>query len=107
MRSDGQIIYHPRITEIDRGIFKEIIIKWQNVKKEYIELEFNGHKNNYIISSISYTGWKVVGVIPDKVQTVSIKQFRYYIITTVIILVMMLLEVNRIISRKIQDQYLT
>ena len=65
------------------------------------ELEFNGHKNNYIISSISYTGWKVVGVIPDKVQTVSIKQFRYYIITTVIILVMMLLEVNRIISRKI------
>ena len=34
--SDGQIIYHPRITEIDRGIFKENNNKWQNVKKEYM-----------------------------------------------------------------------
>ena len=99
--SDGQIIYHPRITEIDRGIFKENNNKMAKCEEGIHELEFNGHKNNYIISSISYTGWKVVGVIPDKVQTVSIKQFRYYIITTVIILVMMLLEVNRIISRKI------
>ena len=40
-------------------------------------------------------------MVPDTVQTINIKKFRYYIITTAIVLLMMILEVNRIITKKI------
>lgn len=99
--ANGDIIYHPRRAEINRGFFKENNNEISKYEDGVYELKFNGQKENYVISTISYTGWRVVGVIPKKVQTLSIKQFRYYLISTVIILVMMLLEVNRIISRKI------
>ena len=59
---DGQMIYHPRKTEMARGL---------------------------------------IGVVPESVQTARINNFRYYIFTTIMVLMMMLLEGNRLISRKI------
>lgn len=61
---------------------------------------------NVVVSSIAYTGWKIIGVVPESVQTASINQYRYYIITTVVILLMMLLWVNRIITKKISKPIL-
>ena len=50
---------------------------------------------------MAYTGWKIVGVVPESTQIMSINQFRYYIVITIIILLMMLLVVNRFISKRI------
>ena len=98
---DGQMIYHPRQSDIDRGYFSENCEKVAQLEDGTYELSLNGSHGNVVVSSVAYTGWKLVGVIPDRVQTTSINRFRYYIITTILILMMMLLEVNRIISRKI------
>ena len=98
---DGEIIYHPRWTEIDRGMFTEKNIEAANYEDGTYELSVDGKKENIVVGSISYTGWKLVGVVPESVQTTSINNFRYYIFTTIIVLLMMLLEGNRLISRKI------
>ena len=98
---DGQMIYHPRQADIDHGYFSEDCEKVAQLEDGTYELSLNRSHGNVVVSSVAYTGWKLVGVIPDRVQTTSINRFRYYIITAILILMMMLLEVNRIISRKI------
>lgn len=98
---DGEIIYHPRWTEINRGLFKEKNNKAASYEDGIYEMKTDGQKENIVVGSVAYTGWKLIGVVPESVQETSINRFRYYIITTILILVMMLLQVNRFISRKI------
>ena len=98
---DGEIIYHPRWTEINRGLFKEKNNKAASYEDGTYEMKTDGQKENIVVGSVAYTGWKLIGVVPESVQETSINKFRYYIITTILILVMMLLQVNRFISRKI------
>ena len=98
---DGEIIYHPRWTEINRGLFKEKNNKVASYEDGIYEMKTDGQKENVVVGSVAYTGWKLIGVVPESVQETSINKFRYYIITTILILVMMLLQVNRFISRKI------
>lgn len=98
---DGEIIYHPRWTEINRGLFKEKNNKAASYEDGIYEMKTDGQKENIVVGSVAYTGWKLIGVVPESVQETSINKFRYYIITTTLILVMVLLQVNRFISRKI------
>ena len=98
---DGEIIYHPRWTEINRGLFKEKNNRVASYEDGIYEMKTDGQKENIVVGSVAYTGWKLIGVVPESVQETSINKFRYYIITTILILVMMLLQVNRFISRKI------
>lgn len=98
---EGEIIYHPRWTEINRGLFKEKNNKAASYEDGIYEMKTDGQKENIVVGSVAYTGWKLIGVVPESVQETSINKFRYYIITTTLILVMMLLQVNRFISRKI------
>ena len=96
---DGEIIYHPRWTEINRGLFKEKNNKAASYEDGIYEMKTDGQKENIVVGSVAYTGWKLIGVVPESVQETSINKFRYYIITTILILVMMLLQVNRFISK--------
>lgn len=103
---DGEILYHPRKKEIDRGLFVEDSRKAASYEDGTYELSMDGKKGNIVVNNLSYTGWKLVGVVPEGVQTASINKFRYYIIATTIILLMMLLIVNKIIARKISKPIL-
>lgn len=103
---DGEILHHPRKAEIDRGLFVEESSKAAGYENGTYELSLNGKKGNVVVNNLSYTGWKLVGVVPEGVQTASINKFRYYIIATTIILLMMLLIVNKMIARKISKPIL-
>ena len=103
---DGDIIYHPRRAEIDRGFFTEESTEAAVYDDGTYEIKMTDGTENVVVSSIAYTGWKIIGVVPESVQTASINQYRYYIITTVVILLMMLLWVNRIITKKISKPIL-
>lgn len=103
---NGDIIYHPRRSEIDRGFFEENSSKAAGYEDGTYEISDGNGKESVVVSSIAYTGWKLIGVIPESVQTTNINQYRYYIITTIIILLMMLLWVNRLITKKISKPIL-
>ena len=90
---DGQMIYHPRKTEMARGLFEENSLKVSGYEEGTYEITTDGHKESVVVGNIAYTGWKLIGVVPESVQTARINNF--------MVLMMMLLEGNRLISRKI------
>lgn len=104
--SDGHIIYHPHTVEINRGTFIENNEEVASYEDGIYEDRINGENRKLIISTISYTGWKIVGVIPIDAKNETLIRFRYYIITIVIILIMMILFVNKIVSKKISSPIL-
>lgn len=102
---EGKLIYHPYANEISNGIFYENTdIPCSSEDGVYRnQLSPEGGKRTVIVSTISYTGWKLVGVVLQDVRTDSVKHFRMYMVIIVIMLIMMLLVVNRIVSRKISS----
>lgn len=102
---EGKLIYHPYANEISNGMFSENVgISCSSEDGIYRnQLSPSGEKWTIIVNTISYTGWKLVGVVLQDVRTDSVKQFRMYMVIIVIMLIMMLLVVNRIVSRKISS----
>ena len=72
---DGEIIYHPRWTEINRGLFKEKNNKVASYEDGIYEMKTDGQKENIVVGSVAYTGWKLIGVVPESVQETSINKF--------------------------------
>ena len=98
---DGEMVYHPRETELNRGLFEENSLEAAKCEDATYELRSNAQNETVIVSSIAYTGWKLVGVVPENVQVANYKSFRYYVFATILVLLLMLLEGNQLISRKI------
>lgn len=104
----GNLIYHPYYNKINRGLFRENTdIVCTNEDGVYKKMRSeDGNKQTVIISTIAYTGWKMVGVVRQDARTDSLEQFRIYMVVIVIMLIMMLLLVNRIVSKKISSPIL-
>ena len=104
----GNLIYHPYYNKINKGLFWEntdIVCTSEDGVYKKMRSE-DGNKQTVIISTIAYTGWKMVGVVRQDARTDSLEQFRIYMIVIVIMLIMMLLLVNRIVSKKISSPIL-
>lgn len=104
----GNLIYHPYYNKINRGLFREntdIVCTSEDGVYKKMRSE-DGNKQTVIISTIAYTGWKMVGVVRQDARTDGLEQFRIYMVVIVIMLIMMLLLVNRIVSKKISSPIL-
>lgn len=99
--SDGQIIYHNRQIQISNGIFSENSAKTADYRDGVYDETFQGKRRKVIVNTISYTGWKLVGVIPYSVFTHGMFDIRYFIVILILLMVMMMAVVNRIISVRI------
>ena len=103
----GELIYHPCMDQIRRGLLKENSLYMSSkVDGSYRDV-LHSMKRYSRVKTISYTGWKLVGVVPDNVIRSSMKRFRYFILTAGGLLIMMLLLVNRMIARRISLPILT
>ena len=98
---DGEMIYHPRGTELNRGLFEENSLEAEKYEDRTYEIRSNGQNETVIVRSVAYTGWKMIGVVPESVQVANYKNFRYYVFATILVLLVMLLEGNQLVSRKI------
>lgn len=54
-----------------------------------------------MVNTISYTGWRLVGVIPYRAFTHGMVDVRYFVGILMILMVMMLVIINRVVSAKI------
>ena len=95
------MIYHPRGTELNRGLFEENSLEAAKYEDGTYEIRSGGQNETVIVGSVAYTGWKMIGVVPESVQAANYKNFRYYVFATVLVLMVMLLEGNQLVSRKI------
>ena len=98
---DGKIIYHPQQVQMNSGIFHEnnqaVAYYKEGVHKEC----FEGENLKVVVNMISYTGWKLVGVIPDSLFTHEMLDIRHFIGILVVLMAMMLIVLSNIISTKI------
>lgn len=94
----GDIIYHPRQIQISEGICKENQQAAAQYKEGVYTERFEGENRQVIVSTISYTGWKLVGVIPHPALTYGTVKIRYFIILILLLMAMTLMIINRVVS---------
>lgn len=99
--SDGDIIYHPRQIQISDRISRENSIKAASYKDGVYDETFEGTQRKVIVNTISYTGWKLVGVIPYSIFTHEMLNIRYFIAMVTLLMAMMLTIINRVVAERI------
>ena len=101
--SNGQIIYHPRQIQISDGIYSENNQVASNYKDGIYDEYFEGEHRKVVVNTISYTGWKLVGVIPNATFTHGTINIRYFIVMLMLLMAMMLVIINRVVSVRISS----
>lgn len=104
--SNGEIIYHLRQIQISDGICSENSKAAAQYKDGVYDENFEGEHRKVIVNTISYTGWKLVGVIPYSAFTHGMVNLRYFIVMLMLLMVMMLVMINRIVSVRISSPIL-
>ena len=95
---DGNIIYHPRQRLISSGIAEENNAEAAAYFDGVHEEKFNGEKLVVVSKSISYTGWKLVNVIPDSSFRLGIRGIQLYAILTVSVGIAAIILLNLFLS---------
>lgn len=103
---NGQIIYHSRQIQISNRIAQESNIETAKQKDGIYDEKFQGERRKLIVQTISYTGWKLVGVIPYSVFSHGMYQIRYFIIALIFLMAMMFAIINYVVSMRISSSIL-
>lgn len=104
--SSGQIIYHTRQVQISNGIGSENSRYAASCKDGVYDEYFEGEHRKVIVNTISYTGWKLVGVIPYSAFTNGMFNIRHFFGIFMLFMAMMLVFVNRVVSVRISSPIL-
>lgn len=104
--SNGQIIYHSRQIQISNGIADENSARVARYKDGIYNDIFEGEQRKVIVNTISYTGWKLIGIIPSSTFTHGMFNIKYFIVMLILLMAMMLAVINRMISVRISSPIL-
>ncbi|WP_242944442.1 cache domain-containing sensor histidine kinase [Oribacterium sp. WCC10] len=99
--TSGNIIYHPKQMQINYEIMNENNINEAHYSDGMHEEVFRGEKRQVIVKSISYTGWKLIAVLPDSAYSIDISNLRFVVILLVASALLIMIFINRIISSRI------
>ena len=104
--SNGEIIYHPRQIQISDGIYDENNRQASAYKDGVYDETFEGENRKVVVNTVSYTGWKLVGVIPYSTFNHGMVNIRYFLAMLILLMTMMLVVINRIVSLRISSPIL-
>ena len=104
--SNGEIIYHPSQIQISDGIVEENNAEAAKYKDGVYDESLDGENRKVIVNAVSYTGWKLVGVIPYSTFTEGMLNIRYFIAMLMLLMAMMLVVINRVVSVRISSPIL-
>ncbi len=104
--SNGEIIYHPRQIQISDGIYDENSKEASAYKDGVYDEVFQGENRKVVVNTISYTGWKLVGVIPYSTFNRGMVNIRYFVAILILLMTMMLVVINRVVSLRISSPIL-
>lgn len=101
MDGNGEIIYHPKQKLIYTGLYEEnngnLIGREDGSYRE----EFQGDSRLITIKTVSYTGWKIVSVIPNSVFNMGMYETRMFLMLLFILSVFMVIFLNQMVSSSI------
>lgn len=99
--SDGELIYHPRIQLIDAGLEEENISDASTYRDGNYQETWQGKARDIIVKTVGYTGWKIVGVVPEQGFTLNGVKTRLFMVFVVAFFIFLLAVINAYISSKI------
>ena len=99
--NNGTIIYHPMLMQISAGLFKENNMAAAGYDDGSHKEVFEGDERIVTIKAMSYTGWKLISVIPTSNSYLGMKDTRYFVLMVVSITLLSMLILNRLVARRV------
>lgn len=100
-RADGEILYHPHRQLILSGQMKENNSQAVRFRDGVYKDNFDGEVRQLIVKTVGYTGWKVIGVVPNDDLTLNNLKSQLFVVFLVLFFACVLVMVNSFISQKV------
>lgn len=101
MAPDGEIIYHPKQNLIHMGLYQENNSMAAGYEDTTTEENFQGENRLVTVKTISYTGWKLVSVVPMKSFSMGMSGMRNLVVLLVALTVFAAVILNQMVSARI------
>lgn len=100
---NGEIIYHPKQQLIYAGLQEENNIQASTYADGTYKENFLGDSRLVSVKTVGYTGWKLVGVVPNKTFSSGSPQILFFGLSLILFSIFLLAFVNFRISAYISD----
>ena len=95
---NGEIIYHPRMSLINVGLYKENMeVAAGRSDGTYTDI-VGGKKRVTIIKTVSYTGWKLISVISLSDYSIGMGKTQYFVMLVLAFSLLGILIINQMVS---------
>lgn len=101
MNPNGEIIYHPKQDLIQMGSYQENNLEAATYEDESRKEVFNGESRLVTLKTISYTGWKLVSVVPLETFSMGRTGTKYLAIMLVALSLLAIVVLNQLVSARI------
>lgn len=101
MAPDGEIIYHPKQNLIHMGLHEENNTEAAGYEDTTVKENFHGEKRLVTVKTISYTGWKLISVVPMKSFSMGMTGMRNLVVLLVALTVLAVVILNQMVSARI------
>lgn len=97
----GELIYHPKIQLLDAGLARENLDAAADYRDGNYQEAFLGEKRDVAVKSVGYTGWKIIGVTPEKGFSLNSIKTKLFVVFVAAFFVFLLAMINAYISSRI------
>lgn len=101
MAPDGEIIYHPKQNLIHMGLYEENNTEAAGYEDTTVKENFHGENRLVTVKTISYTGWKLISVVPMKSFSMGMTGMRNLVVLLVALTVLAVVILNQMVSARI------
>ena len=101
MDGSGELIYHPKQKLIYTDLFSENNLVAASYEDGSHKEAFDGEKRIVTVKTISYTGWKIVSVVPMSSFDMGISGMRMFVILLMSLSMLMIILLNQFVSANI------
>lgn len=101
MAPDGEIIYHPKQNLIHMGLYEENNTEAAGYEDTTVKENFHGEKRLVTVKTISYTGWKLISVVPMKSFSMGMTGMRNLVVLLVALTVLAVVILNQMVFARI------
>ncbi len=97
----GELIYHPQMQLIDAGLAMENHQAAAGYQDGTYREDYQGRTRDITVKTVGYTGWKLVGVVPDLGLPLNNTKTRMFMVFIVSLFLFILMFINAYISSRI------
>lgn len=101
MDSNGEIIYHPKQKLIYTNLYDENNLEAIHYDDGSHQEIFQGEKRLITVKTVSYTGWKIVSVVPMSAFNMGLYGTRMFVIMLMALSILAIIILNQLVSARI------